>query len=158
MRLPYPLGISGPTLWLPQGRQSAAEAVARELVDAETAGELGYAGLPVADLAAPEMAVEAGRGALTAAGVDPGAVGLLLHAWIYYQGHDLWSPAHFVADRLGAAGAVPLGVQQVCNGGAAAGGQAAAPRLLETRRRQALMTTPDALRGAGVDPGSGDNG
>ncbi|MFD4258432.1 hypothetical protein ACFWR9_12565, partial [Streptomyces sp. NPDC058534] len=122
MRLPSPLGISGPTLWLPPGRQSAAEAVTRELVDAETAGELGYTGLPVADLAPPEMAVEAGRRALAAAGADPGRVGLLLHAWIHYQGHDLWSPAHFVADRLGADSAVPLGVQQVCNGGGGGGG------------------------------------
>ncbi|MFG3319214.1 3-oxoacyl-ACP synthase [Streptomyces sp. NPDC048171] len=158
MRLPYPLGISGPTLWLPRGRQSAAEAVARELVDAETADELGYAGLPVADLAAPEMAVEAGRGALTAAGVDPGTVGLLLHAWIHYQGHDLWSPAHFVADRLGAVGAVPLGVQQVCNGGAAAVELAAARLLVEPGLGHALITTADAFLAPGFDRWSGDYG
>ncbi|MFE0810504.1 3-oxoacyl-[acyl-carrier-protein] synthase III C-terminal domain-containing protein [Streptomyces sp. NPDC058848] len=158
MRLPSPLGISGPTLWLPPGRQSAAEAVARELVDAETAGELGYTGLPVADLAAPEMAVEAGRRALAAAGADPGAVGLLLHAWIHYQGHDLWSSAHFVADRLGAVGAVPLGVQQVCNGGAAAVELAAARLFVEPGLGQALITTADAFLEPGFDRWSGDYG
>lgn len=158
MRLPCPLGISGPSLWLPPGRQSAAEAVARGLVDAETADELGYAGLPVADLAAPEMAVEAGRAALAAAGVDPGAVGLLLHAWIHYQGHDLWSPAHFVADRLGAGGAVPLGVQQVCNGGAAAVELAAARLFVEPGLGHALITTADAFVEPGFDRWSGDYG
>ena len=73
MRLPHPLGISGPTLLLPDGRQSAQEAVGLELLDPETADELGCDGLPVADQAPPEMAVEAGRRALTAAGVDAAA-------------------------------------------------------------------------------------
>ncbi|MFF4170804.1 3-oxoacyl-[acyl-carrier-protein] synthase III C-terminal domain-containing protein [Streptomyces sp. NPDC001744] len=158
MRLPRPLGISGPSLWLPPDRQSGAEAVARGLVDAETVDELGYTGLPVAGLAPPEMAVEAGREALSAAGVDPGAVGLLLHAWIHYQGHDLWSPAHFVADRLGADGAVPLGVQQVCNGGAAAVELAASRLFVEPGLGHALVTTADAFPEPGFDRWSGDYG
>ncbi|MFF4872655.1 3-oxoacyl-[acyl-carrier-protein] synthase III C-terminal domain-containing protein [Streptomyces sp. NPDC090109] len=158
MRLPSPLGISGPSLWLPPERQSGAEAVASGLVDAETAGELGYSALPVAALAPPEMAVEAGREALSAAGVDPAAVGLLLHAWIHYQGHDLWSPAHFVADRLGADGAVPLGVQQVCNGGAAAVELAASRLFVEPGLEHALVTTADAFPDPGFDRWSGDYG
>ncbi|MFE7463270.1 3-oxoacyl-[acyl-carrier-protein] synthase III C-terminal domain-containing protein [Streptomyces sp. NPDC057499] len=158
MRLPTPLGISGPSLRLPPGRQSVAEAVARRLVDAETADELGYTALPVADLAPPEMAVEAGREALSAAGVDPGAVGILLHAWIHYQGHDLWSPAHFVAARLGADNAVPLGVQQVCNGGAAAVELAAARLFVEPGLGHALITTADAFAEPGFDRWSGDYG
>ncbi|MFE7933657.1 3-oxoacyl-ACP synthase [Streptomyces sp. NPDC057456] len=158
MLLPRPLGISGPSLWLPSGQQSAAEAVERELVDAETAAELGYTGLPVADQAPPEMAVEAGREALSAAGVDADAVGLLLHAWIHYQGHDLWSPAHFVADRLGADTAVPVGVQQVCNGGAAAVELAAARLFVEPGLGHALITTADAFVEPGFDRWSGDYG
>ncbi|MFF9843369.1 3-oxoacyl-[acyl-carrier-protein] synthase III C-terminal domain-containing protein [Streptomyces sp. NPDC013740] len=158
MRLPSPLGISGPTLWLPSGRQSAADAVARGLTDAETAAELGHSGLPVADLAPPEMAVEAGREALAAAGVDPGSVGLLMHAWIHYQGHDLWSPAHYVADRVGAHDALPLGVQQVCNGGAAAVELAAARLFVEPGLGHALLTTADAFAEPGFDRWSGDYG
>ncbi|MEU6094438.1 3-oxoacyl-[acyl-carrier-protein] synthase III C-terminal domain-containing protein [Streptomyces sp. NPDC047079] len=158
MRLPHPLGISGPSLWLPAGRQSAREAVERGLVDSETAGELGYAQLPVADLAPPEMAVEAGRHALTTAGVDAGAVGLVLHAWIHYQGHDLWSPAHFIADRLGAGAAVPVGIQQVCNGGAAAVELAAARLFVEPGLGHALVTTSDAFLEPGFDRWSGDYG
>lgn len=158
MRLPRPLGISGPTLWLPAGRQSVREAVRLELVDQETAGELGCEQLPVAEQAPPEMAVEAGRGALAAADVDARAVGLVLHAWIHYQGHDLWSPAHFVADRLGADAAVPVGVQQVCNGGAAAVELAAARLFVEPGLGHALVTTADAFLDPGFDRWSGDYG
>lgn len=158
MRLPRPLGISGPSLWLPPGRQSAQEAVGMALVDQETAGELGCDRLPVADQAPPEMAVEAGRRALEAAGVDARAVGLLLHAWIHYQGHDLWSPAHFIADQLGADAAVPVGVQQVCNGGAAAVELAAARLFVEPGLGHALVTTADAFLEPGFDRWSGDYG
>ncbi|MFF9913289.1 3-oxoacyl-[acyl-carrier-protein] synthase III C-terminal domain-containing protein [Streptomyces sp. NPDC013457] len=158
MRLPSPLGISAPSVWLPAGRQSSEEAVARELVDAETAEELGYDRLPVADLAPPEMAVEAGRHALATAGVDAAAVGLVMHAWIHYQGHDLWSPAHFVADGIGARDAVPVGVQQVCNGGAAAVELAAARLFVEPELGHALITTADAFVEPGFDRWSGDYG
>ncbi|WP_369196941.1 ketoacyl-ACP synthase III family protein [Streptomyces djakartensis] len=158
MRLPRPLGISGPSLWLPAGRQSVAEAVAAGLLDQDTADELGLQGLPVAELAPPEMAVEAGRSALRAAGLDARAVGLVLHAWIHYQGHDLWSPAHFIADRLGAEDAVPVGVQQVCNGGAAAVELAAARLFVEPGLGHALVTTADAFADPGFDRWSGDYG
>lgn len=157
MRLPARWASRAP-LWLPAGRQSAQEAVALDLVDLETVGELGYDHLPVADLAPPEMAVEAGRGALAAAGVDARAVGLVLHAWIHYQGHDLWSPAHFIADRLGADGAVPVGVQQVCNGGAAAVELAAARLFVEPGLGHALVTTSDAFLDPGFNRWGGDYG
>ncbi|MFD0147302.1 3-oxoacyl-[acyl-carrier-protein] synthase III C-terminal domain-containing protein [Streptomyces sp. NPDC127129] len=152
------MGISAPSVWLPAGRQSSEEAVARGLVDAESAEELGYDRLPVAELAPPEMAVEAGRHSLTAAGVDAAAVGLVMHAWIHYQGHDLWSPAHFVADGIGARDAVPVGVQQVCNGGAAAVELAAARLFVEPGLGHALITTADAFVEPGFDRWSGDYG
>ncbi|WP_225808658.1 3-oxoacyl-[acyl-carrier-protein] synthase III C-terminal domain-containing protein [Streptomyces spinosus] len=158
MRLPRPLGISGPEVWLPERRQSAREAVDLGLLDAETADELGYDRLPVADLAPPEMACEAGRRALAAAGVPAAEVGAVLHAWIHYQGHDLWSPAHFIADRLGAGAAVPVGVQQVCNGGAAAVELAAARLFVEPGLGSALVTTADAFLEPGFDRWSGDYG
>lgn len=158
MRLPRPLGISGPELWLPDRRQSAREAVELGLTDAETADELGHTQLPVADLAPPEMALEAGRRALAAAGTHPRDIGLLLHAWIHYQGHDLWSPTHFIADRLGADHAVPIGVQQVCNGGAAAVELAAARLFVEPALGRALVTTADAFVEPGFDRWGGDYG
>src|SRR5690606_16691271 len=153
-----PLGISAPATYLPERRQSAREAVEQGLLDADTAAELGYDRLPVADLAPPEMAVEASRRTLAEAGVPAGDLGLVLHAWIHYQGHDLWSPARVIADRLGAGSATPVGVQQVCNGGAAAVELAAARLFLEPGLGPALITTADAFLDPGFDRWTGDYG
>ncbi|MBU6529834.1 3-oxoacyl-ACP synthase [Streptomyces mayonensis] len=158
MHFPRPFAISGPTLWLPERRESASQAVRQGRLDSETAGELGHDALPVADQAPPELAVAAGRRALEAAGLDGRSVGLLLHAWIHYQGHDLWSPAHYIADRLEADSATPVGVQQVCNGGAAAVELAAARLLAEPELGIALVTTADRFADPGFDRWSGDYG
>ncbi|MFG2121825.1 3-oxoacyl-[acyl-carrier-protein] synthase III C-terminal domain-containing protein [Streptomyces sp. NPDC048710] len=158
MHFSRPFGISGPTLWLPERRQSASEAVRQGLIDSETAEELGHSALPVADQAAPDLAVEAARRALADAGLDAGSVALLLHAWIHYQGHDLWSPPHYIADRLDADAATPIGIQQVCNGGAAALELAAARLLAEPELGAALITTADRFADPGFDRWSGDYG
>ncbi|MFJ7267385.1 ketoacyl-ACP synthase III family protein [Streptomyces sp. NPDC099050] len=121
MRLPVPVGIASVALWLPEHQDTAENAVAERRVEARTARELGNPRLPVAgDVSPPEMAVLAAREALRGAGVPAAGVSLLLHAWMYYQGHDLWSPPHYIAHQLGAHAAVPIGIQQICNGGAAA--------------------------------------
>lgn len=158
MRLPKPLGLSGLSTWLPDERQTAQQAVAQGLVEAETAEELGYAALPVADAAAPEMAVLAARAALRSAQVTPAELGLVLHSWMYYQGHDLWSPPHYIADQLGAVQAEPLGIQQVCNGGAAAIEVGAARLLVDPDLRYALVTTADRFAAPGFDRWRGDYG
>ncbi|MEV0260946.1 3-oxoacyl-[acyl-carrier-protein] synthase III C-terminal domain-containing protein [Streptomyces sp. NPDC050617] len=121
MRLVEPAGIAAAALWLPEGRSRADDAVREGRLRRRQAGDLGHEEIPVAeDVAPPDMAVRAARTALATAGVAPGDIGLTCHAWMYYQGHDLWSPAHYIAHRLGALRAVPVGVQQVCNGGSAA--------------------------------------
>ncbi|MFC5150335.1 3-oxoacyl-[acyl-carrier-protein] synthase III C-terminal domain-containing protein [Streptomyces amakusaensis] len=156
MRLRAPMGLSGLSTWIPPERQSAREAVALGLIEEETAGELGYDRLPVADLSAPEMAVLAGRAALEAAGEGP--TGLVLHSWMHYQGHDLWSAPHYIADRLGLGDALPLGIQQVCNGGAAAVETAIARLLAEPALGRALVTTADRFAEPGFDRWRGDYG
>ncbi|WP_199923666.1 3-oxoacyl-[acyl-carrier-protein] synthase III C-terminal domain-containing protein [Streptomyces cellulosae] len=119
------------------------------LIDAETANELGHSGLPVSSLSGPEMAVHAGRAALAVTGTPHESVGLLLHSWIHYQGHDLWSPGHFIADRLRLSRALPLGIQQVCNGGAMAIDMAVARLLADPTTDCAMVTTGDRF----VEPG-----
>lgn len=158
MRLPGPLGLSGLSTWIPEERQTARQAVDQGLIDAETAEELGYAALPVADRAAPEMAVLAARAALEKTGTAPAELGMVLHAWMYYQGHDLWSPSHYIADQLGAQQAEPLGIQQVCNGGAAAVAVGAARLLADPALRYILVTTADRFAAAGFDRWRGDYG
>ncbi|MFI0235779.1 ketoacyl-ACP synthase III family protein [Streptomyces sp. NPDC016845] len=158
MRLPRPLGLSGLSTWIPGPRQTALQAVEQGLVEADTAEELGYAALPVADKAAPEMAVLAARTALDSTGVTPDELGLVLHSWMYYQGHDLWSPPHYIADQLGARQAEPMGIQQVCNGGAAAVGVGAARLLTDPGLGYALITTADRFAAPGFDRWRGDYG
>lgn len=158
MRFPRPFGISGPTMWLPEERQSTADAVRLGLIEPEAAEELGHSQLPVATESAPELAVAAARQALRSADLEPHDLGLLLHAWIHYQGHDLWSPAHYIADQLRATDATPIGIQQVCNGGAASVELAVARLLAEPTLGHALITTADRFAAPGFDRWSGDYG
>jgi 3-oxoacyl-[acyl-carrier-protein] synthase-3 len=112
--------------------------------------------VPVADEPAPDLAVRAAVDALAGAGRAAGEVGLVVHAWTYHQGHDFWSPAHYVAHRIGAPRALPFGVQQMCNAGAAGLGIAASRLLLEPDLQAAVVTTADSFTGPGFDRWAGD--
>lgn len=158
MRFDPPLPIAAVACWLPQGRETAAFAIADGRLDATHAADQGYLACAVSELAPPEMAVLAATAALDSAGWDPAGVDLLLHAWTYYQGHDFWSPPHFVADRIGATAAIPVGVQQMCNGGAAAVELAAARLLADPSVTRAVVTTADRFAAPGFDRWSGDYG
>jgi 3-oxoacyl-[acyl-carrier-protein] synthase-3 len=68
---------------------------------------------------------------------------MVVHAWTYHQGHDFWSPAHYVAGQAGAVGAIAVGVQQMCNGGVAAIEIAAARMIADPAVRRCLVTTAD---------------
>ncbi|UQI48869.1 3-oxoacyl-ACP synthase [Streptomyces sp. HU2014] len=164
MRPVEAVGITAAELWLPDGRERASDAVGDGRLRARAARELGHDTVPAAeDVPAPDMAVEAARTALAAAGVAAGDVDMVCHAWMYYQGHDLWSPAHYIAARLGAHDALPVGVQQVCNGGSAAveltaAWLAAARASRPGTPRRGLLTTGDRFAGPGFDRWAGDYG
>lgn len=143
VRLHAPLGLTA-TAWYPQRRQTVEEAVAAGDIDARTARELGYTSLPVSeDTAPPDMAVEAAAQALAVAGARADDLSLVLHASVHHQGHDAWSAPHYIARRLGAHQAVPIGLLQQCNGGAI-GIELAASRLQgDPEAGPALVTTAD---------------
>lgn len=152
-----PLGIAAVHLWLPPGRAGVAQALAADTIDQETADRLGYAELTESrEHAAPEMAVLAGREALARAGWSGDSLGLVAHAWIYHQGHDFWSPPHYVAHGVGARAATPVGVQQTSNGGVAALEAAAARLALDPSLSRCLVTTADRFTGPGFDRWYGD--
>ncbi|MDI3408225.1 ketoacyl-ACP synthase III family protein [Streptomyces cavernicola] len=152
-----PLVLSAAT-WVPSGRETVDEMlVAGRLAVDDTQG-LALTEVPVADRAAPDMAVLAGRRALEASGVDPGRVGLVAHAWTYHQGHDFWSPAHYVARHVGAHAAFPVGVQQLSNGGAAALGMAVRQLIASPETDAALVTTADRFAWPGFDRWAADYG
>ena len=159
MRLARPLRVRTVSTWLPATVETVDAAVARGALAADEAAATGYRQLPVSGTeAAPEMAVRAAGDCLRRAGCDPLDVDLLAHAWTYHQGHDFWSPAHFVADGVGAAHALPLGIQQMCNGGACALEVVAAWLQADPRLDAALVTTADRFCDPGFDRWRGDYG
>ena len=159
MRLTRPLRIVAARTVVPDTVETVTEAVARGALAAEDVSATGYRQLPVSETeAAPELAVRAAAACLAAAGLDAGAVDLLVHAWTYHQGHDFWSPAHYVAHGLGALRATALGIQQMCNGGAAALETAAAWLQADPRLHTAVVTTADRFCTPGFDRWRGDYG
>ncbi|GAA3799000.1 hypothetical protein GCM10022403_036180 [Streptomyces coacervatus] len=148
-----------PAEWLPAATEKTADALAAGRVTADEADAMGYGQLPVSpDLSAPEMAVRAARHALSRAGVRAGDLSAVLHAWTYHQGHDFWSPAHYVAARTGALDAIPTGVQQMCNGAAAALRTAVHQLAARPGDGPVLVTTADRFAPPGFDRWGGDYG
>ncbi|GGY87768.1 hypothetical protein GCM10010327_18050 [Streptomyces nitrosporeus] len=150
-------------MWLPEGRSRAATAVSEGRLRIRDARALGHEALPVAvHAAAPEMAVSAARDALALAGTGAGRLDALCHAWMYYQGHDLWSPPHYIAHEVGARRALPFGIQQVCNGGAVAielmAAYLARPDASGGPSRRGMVTTADRFVEPGFDRWTSDYG
>jgi 3-oxoacyl-[acyl-carrier-protein] synthase-3 len=147
-----PVWIAASVLWLPSGRDATVEAVAAGRLDEETAERLGYRGLSVCeDRSAPEMAVLAAQKALAEAGWAAEDLKLVIHAWLYYQGHDFWSAPHYVAHHAGARHALPIGVQQTSNAGAAAVELAVGRMCADPAVGRCAVTTGDRFAEPGFD-------
>lgn len=159
MKFGNDLRIKTVTSWFPPDRETAEDAVAAGKLNAADVERLGLTQLPVsARLSAPELAVAAGREAIGRAGWSPSKVGLVMHTWIYHQGHDMWSPPHFVANEVGAPQALAYGVQQGCNAGALALQLAALHLDAEPGLGAALITTGDRFAPPGMDRWGTDYG
>jgi 3-oxoacyl-[acyl-carrier-protein] synthase-3 len=102
------------------------------------------------------MAVSAGRQAIAGAAIDPAVIDLVIHAWLYHQGHELWSSAHFVAAGVGAVNATAFGVQQACNGGVLGVQLGATQLLADPDMQYALVTTGDNFSMPGFNRWSTD--
>lgn len=152
------IAVEAATTWIPEERETTSAMVAAGRITAQEADDLAVTAVPVARLPAPDMAVRAARRALDAASCDPADLGFLAHGWLYHQGHDFWSPAHYIADQLGAGAALPLGVQQMSNAGAAALGVAVDRLTANADVPAALVTTADSFRAPGFDRWAADYG
>jgi 3-oxoacyl-[acyl-carrier-protein] synthase-3 len=159
MRLGNGLGIRAVRTCLPVTVETAQDALTRGRISNEDLTNTGVTEVPVSGtVSAPDMAVEAARGALAAAGWDGAGLGFTAHAWIHHQGHDFWSPAHYVAHRVGAVRGVPLGIQVMCNGGGTALEAAASRLRADPSTGTALVTTGDRFPDEGFDRWAGDYG
>lgn len=101
--------------------------------------------LPVSKcLAPPEMAVIAAQQCLDEAEWEPMSIDFVVYASTYFQGQQIgWSPAHYVAHKIGALEAIPLNIQQGCNGGAAALEVAIMRLNIDPNASRALLVTSD---------------
>jgi len=107
---------------------------------------------------APEMATMAARRALARAGHRGGDMGLLLHANVYYQGHDLWAPASFIQRHTEVQDCPAIEVRQLSNGGMAALGLAASHLVAAGDASAALVTAADRFCPPGFDRWGSDAG
>jgi 3-oxoacyl-[acyl-carrier-protein] synthase-3 len=158
MRYDVPLYLSAPSAVLGEREHTAADAVAGGLIDEENAARYAYTALRVSDLAPVQLAERAVLATLAGADFSARAVGRLLYAWTHHQGHEFWSPAHYVADRVGASGAEPVGIQQMCNGGLSAIGQAGRDLIADPDTGEVLVATGDCFPAPGFDRWGGDYG
>ncbi|MDI5965421.1 ketoacyl-ACP synthase III family protein [Streptantibioticus silvisoli] len=156
------LYVAGAASWLPSA-VTVDEAIADGSCDPAAARRCGAKAVTVAGAGecATGMAARAARVALERAAVAAGDVGLLLHATLYDQGHDLWGAASHV-QALALAGEHPacpaLEVRQVSNGGMGAVELAAAFLRAGTGRPAALLTAGDVFCPPGFDRWRSDPG
>jgi len=144
------LYVAGTGVWLAE-RQPVTAAVAAGLVG-ETHLGLGFETVAVDDggTAPPDMAVMAGTTALARSGVPAEEVGLHLHASLWFQGLDCWTPAHYIANRISGPQALPYGIDQRSSGGMG-GIHLAAGYLGSGMASAAVVTTADRFAAPGVD-------
>ena len=140
--------VAGVASWLPprepigQGRYEPGEQE-----------KYAYESASVADEAPPDMAVRAGRLALTRSGVDPAEVSLLLHASAWYQGLDLWTSSSYIHHALLGENRIAqaLDVDQQCAGGMSALQLAADHLVADPDRRAAIITAAERWAPPGID-------
>jgi 3-oxoacyl-[acyl-carrier-protein] synthase-3 len=115
---------------------------------------------------APEMAIQAARGALTRSGVQARDLSLILHACVYLQGLEFFSMQAYIHNALLSnpsppSGSLPtliLEVRGCCNGGMASLELASTYLAAAPEHATALITTSDKFCPPYVDrwrPGAG---
>ena len=135
--------IASTATWLPPS-MSAQDAIAAGAADEAMVEATGQVAVAVADTeSAPEMAALAGAEALARSGLEPADIALLLHAGVFYSGHDMWAPASFVQRAAVGADCLAMEVRQASNGGMACLEFAVAYLRADPDRVAALLTTGD---------------
>ncbi|MGW1958446.1 ketoacyl-ACP synthase III family protein [Streptomyces sp. NPDC001920] len=156
------LGVS-----LPPERVSLKQAIAEGLCDEDDFFDSDLVGVPVADsVAATDLAVDAGRQALDRAGLDPGALDLLVHAPMARDVPEGWASAGYVLRELKCGNTPSHTIGQGCNGTLSGLEVAIAWLNLATDRSTALVTSSlravapyyDRWHSAGFGMALGDGG
>mgnify|MGYP000118181547 FL=1 len=151
--------IVAATTALGANTETSTHAVNKGTLDEESVRQIAVNQVPVATVGenAPSLAKLAAQSALDSAKMKASEIDLLLHSWTHYQGHDFWSPAHYIANALGAHNAMPIGINQMCNGGAIAI-SLATDLLKHGRYSNVLITTGDIFPDESFDRWASDFG
>lgn len=105
-----------------------------------------------------DMAVAAGRQALSRSGHTADDIDLVLHCSIHYQGEELWAPASYVQRHTVANRAPAIDVNQASNGGMAGLELAASWLTGRDAAVAALITVADRFALPGTDRWSTESG
>ncbi|MEU1779076.1 ketoacyl-ACP synthase III family protein [Streptomyces abikoensis] len=131
-----------------QGRYPADEFEENQLLSA----------LESNDMSAVDMAVAAGRQAMARSGRRSEDIALVLHAAMYHQGEDFWTPASYVQRHTVAGTAPAVHVDHASNGGMAALELGASWLSGRSDAEAALLTTGDRYALPGFDRWYSDSG
>jgi 3-oxoacyl-[acyl-carrier-protein] synthase-3 len=142
--------VAGVASWLPPREpigQGRYEPGMQEVNDWESACVAGD------DETVVDMAVRAGRLALTRSGVNPAEVSLLLHAHTWFQGIDVWTASSYIHHALLGQNqiAAALDLNQQCPGSMSALQLGADHLVADPHRRAAIVTTADRFSLPGLD-------
>jgi 3-oxoacyl-[acyl-carrier-protein] synthase III len=145
------LHIAGLGTYLPQPFP-ASKAVAEGRYDEAEWRKSGWTGAATAgNISAPEMAVIAAHQAMARSGHTAGDIALLLHASVFDQGPDGWSPHHYVLRHALGTEIPAMEVRQGCNGTLAGIELAHGHLVADPNRAAALVTGADNFGTARVD-------
>lgn len=135
--------VAAAAAWLGQ-KEDVRVAVAEGRYDATECDEDNYLYIRVAGRQTPaEMAVAAGRLAVSRAGIAGQDFDLVAHASVAFQGLDYWSVASYIQSQTVGGSASALEVKQTSNGGMAALDLAASYISTRQAPSAALITTAD---------------
>lgn len=135
---------------IPADRVTTAAAVRQGVLPQAIADLAQTESVRVSPQAAVELGARAGRMALARSGIEPGRVGLLLHASTYHQGHDLWPAASYLQREVLANACSAVEIRQMSNG-ALAGLDLASSHLTAHPDDAVLLTAADRFAPPGID-------
>ncbi|CAO5192450.1 3-oxoacyl-(acyl-carrier-protein) synthase-3 [Frankia sp. AiPs1] len=139
-------------------RLDVGTALAAGLCDAHTAEQTGIHAVSTSTAPPTALAAAAAARALRRCGVAGHQIRLLLHADVYYQGHDLWAAASHVQESVAGCRCPAVEIRQLSNGGMAALELASLVLRGESRPAEVLVTTGDTFHPPGFDRWRSDPG
>ncbi len=150
--------IAGNGCWLPPAL-TVDDAVEQGLCRAKDVARTEFSSAAVSrGDSAPEMAARAARQAVERSGIEASAIDLMLYAYVFYQGHDMWPPASYVQLEALDNTCTAIEIKQMSNGGMAAI-ELAATHLTAARGPSAVLAAAaDRFCMPGIDRWFSDPG